>query len=487
MPRLPEQPEIGADVLVSRRTHCFNCGRGVGNSHNQIENRFVCDACMESYVYECSQCGTPMTSNSSYTYNDERWCRSCFRATYQYCRSCDSIMALSDEQHLTVYEDGEYHYYCSVCADRARFLASLYEHDYRPRNFTYNNTNMDVSKPRLYYGIEVELSGDKVDRTQLTNIMQDVPDSVAYPVHDGSISFGFEIVSQPATLNWIRQNIKHWENMFCHYTDGWDSEDAQCGIHIHMSKSAFTRLQLFKFMRVFYDENWRDFIIAVSGRTHMGQLEHYSSIRDDSDARLIDKARTKAGTNKYTAVNLLNNTTVEVRIFQSTMKVGVLLRYLEFVQSLYDYALEAGLQDYNTPIGYLRWVLDRRHFYPCVVTYLKGLIDEEDAPERMELKVKEYNEVRPQRRTNPYARVNREVPLEWDSDDDCEGECEFCPETGCEDRCADYEEPPRAVAPPQTISRASNYTVRNIRTGEPVSWGDITNWWNSPSGDETAR
>ncbi|GAH84174.1 unnamed protein product, partial [marine sediment metagenome] len=137
-----------------------------------------------------------------------------------------------------------------------------------------------------------------------------------YAKHDGTLNFGIEVVSHPATWNWLKQNYRKWENILNLRKVGFKSFDTTtCGMHIHLSKNAFSSLHLYKILKFFYEN--KDFILKISQRKS-SYLNRYATLSSqDFNNSLALKAKWKNQTEeKYTAINLLNEPTIEIRVLE---------------------------------------------------------------------------------------------------------------------------------------------------------------------------
>lgn len=212
----------------------------------------------------------------------------------------------------------------------------LLRYNYRPESYRFYGHG---SPDSLYFGVEFEFEvPSDVPKELVVNFVRDKTDFF-YSKHDGSLEHGFEIVSYPFSWAYLKEHpdvfslielLRH--EMRCH-------TPTSCGFHVHMTKGAFTRTHLYKFMEIIYKN--RKFIMNYTGRA-TGQMERYSRLRH-SDPCLW--AMAKSTPEKYHAVNLRNEDTVEVRIFRGTLLVSEFMEYMEFCKSLYEYTKEAKLQE----------------------------------------------------------------------------------------------------------------------------------------------
>lgn len=250
---------------------------------------------------------------------------------------------------------------CRVCiTDRQEAQLPISGHSWKPRPKFYGK-----DRGGLFYGVELEVDLDKecrdnnrggpggtsnwVENSQERNeaaakaLKSKVP--FIYIKRDGSVPDGMEIVTQPLSMSWIRENKTAFDPIFKLVREGYASHDGgRCGMHIHMSKSSFTNFHLYKFLSFFY--NNPGFILTISQRGTLEKLNQWSRIRHHEYGdigwknALTRMAREKSQTvSRYKAVNLSNEHTVEIRIFRGTLKRERFFKNLEFCQALYEFTM----------------------------------------------------------------------------------------------------------------------------------------------------
>jgi len=277
-----------------------------------------------------------------------------------------------------------------------------------------------------YLGLELEVEAIFNDKCQSRNVaIQRAYTALANEaiiVHDGSLERdkGFEIVTIPATLNYHREKLwnKCPEILFP-YVKGFANRNY--GIHVHISRKAFTPLSLNRFL-IFVNHNRNnEFIDAVAQRKN----KDYARITDKKyNSSPNDSQEMRA---KYQAVNILPEHTIELRIFRSTTKREAIMRYLEFSQSLWDFCKHTGPIDNLSHAAYLTWMTQpsQRKYYPALVNWLieknwlsrpKGgptVLGEMVKDKRMELPVdiSEYGQVL--QRTKVVLRENKPDKPSW--------------------------------------------------------------------------
>lgn len=212
----------------------------------------------------------------------------------------------------------------------------------------------------FYYGIELEAVCRKTTPKDIvTDIEKKCLKDFAIVKHDGSVgtstSPGFEIVTVPATYEAHRER---WKPFFdektgsARHLKSWITN--QCGIHIHISRMAFTKGHLARFVNFMNSSANLDFILDIAGRAPNRYCE-YSPKYTIFDI-IKDEYSNKIGS-RYAAVNLVNKATVEVRIFRGNTREGGFFKCLEFVDSLVQFTRDCGYSKnslhYNKYIEYM--------------------------------------------------------------------------------------------------------------------------------------
>jgi hypothetical protein len=169
---------------------------------------------------------------------------------------------------------------------------------------------------------------------------------------DGSINYGFEVVSQPGSLEYWRNHS--FATFKARADQGFRSYcTSTCGMHVHVSRDILSPLTITK-MLFFMREN-QPFILAVS-RRRPENLRQWAAPDCDSTRTMILKARdASGGWNRYTALNCCNQKTVEFRLFRGTLHGPAIVRNLEFVQSLISFADDHPLR-MMTAKSYIEWL-----------------------------------------------------------------------------------------------------------------------------------
>lgn len=281
---------------------CMMCGENhpAEMMYKDRSGRFVCDAC-RSEVVLCCVCGNFSPLNSS-----------------------------------LIHDSGMYCGYCSQYAN-----ASIWGHGTKPVPQFYGR-GLD------HLGVELEIDQGR-DRSECAQKIK----KLNYPLYietDGSLHNGLEIISHPCTTNYHLKKFP-WEKIF-HIAGEFEfkSHEAEtCGLHVHISRALFggtpevQRENIGKFLLIFnYGGNisqiknfarrtdrqmrWCKFFPLVSSDFQNGEgvYSYYWRNGNASD--------------RYYAINLQNQNTVEVRIFRGTLNRKTFYASLQFCRELAEIA-----------------------------------------------------------------------------------------------------------------------------------------------------
>lgn len=324
---------------------CVVCGDPAIAYHD------VCPEC-SGHVFSCAACDETTHQDSGYTIGDGLYsvCGSCYRRDYMVCDVCQWALALdqfSDPDQCV----------CDGCAndhddDRGSTSSRIYSYTYKPLPEFHGYGPM-------FFGLEIETerADSSVRVGDMAERVADLLGSVAYLKHDGSLEEGFEIVTHPGSLDYWRSSDRLRDALAALQSDGWRSwNTSTCGLHVHVSRAAFTsRAHLFAFALFFYRN--RDQVARFSGR-RAAALDRWASLNDHaigstSYYRLIDKVNGSECGVRYTAVNLANRDTVEIRVFRGTLDHTSVMGAIELLAALVRFT--GRLTSSDVRAGRLTW------------------------------------------------------------------------------------------------------------------------------------
>jgi hypothetical protein len=287
--------------------------------------------------------------------------------------------------------DEFYEYICEGCYENRRdeedALASdsqseyIHDYGYRPRIafFTWNETNgfsasrypalsalgasgvrspasfedsHYVEQPFCGFELEMTSEGDDTVRSGAEYLHNELS-SYACLKYDGSVDGGFELVTQPHTLEAYAKRDDMWYAIDQMRRRGWRSwnSNSSCGLHIHINNASFATVGHAAFFTKFIYQN-REPLIRFAGRDSSYARFNYDSfvghevhVGYDQDGNpiykpstIVDVVKKRIGTDdRYLALNPRNRDTYELRFFRGNMNPKAVRACLEFTFALHEY------------------------------------------------------------------------------------------------------------------------------------------------------
>jgi hypothetical protein len=354
----------------------------------------LCEDCSDNNIGTCDGCsstilvgGTCAGINSSHvTISDETYCGSCQTEFIVWCASC----ACAIHNEAAQWDDSSEDYYCDLCyADLDYSSGRIHYYSYTP----VMKFNTADPKRLLHIGLELELSFS--ERANLNGLLDDLEmddlDWFFYAKEDSTIDHGFELVTHPFQLAWMRKErlLDVIENI----EDSIDKHSDSCGTHIHMSKKAFTPAHLWKFLRLHRDQ--ATFLGQIGGRGHEADYGSFSMLSALRKPQMLKQTAQTKNWSEYisrmTAINLLPEDTMELRYPDGIKSAADAWACAEMAEAFYDFTNEVKVEDVRAgalaDTGYLvSWIEDHTDEFPHLVTRVQKLI-----PARKTLPSKEKN------------------------------------------------------------------------------------------------
>lgn len=230
----------------------------------------------------------------------------------------------------------------------------------------------------VFLGIELETEKTTSTPTRIEHmIVEDLGMDYVILKHDGSLQDGIEIVTAPATIGY---HLKAWDKFFnnsAKHLTSWSGE--RCGMHVHISRAAFTPLHLGKLITFINNTENRDFITTIAGRkskygkffenrlfhvksklvSYMEQLNKQLELAKSEKAKenireKISAATKEASANssndiytlitdiehggeRFSSINLTKEGTVEIRIFRGNVSRVGMLKNIEFTHAAVEF------------------------------------------------------------------------------------------------------------------------------------------------------
>lgn len=301
---------------------------------------------------------------TSTTYGDACVCRECIDESYTYLDRYEAYVHV-DSIVRAIDEDGDE---VSIHGNDDDFswneeagMRVHYNYNYEPPEpeviGSYHSSKSRIRLQRddwtkehkrfLGVELEVEMADRYAERSykarQLNELINggDVGKKVFFE-NDGSLTNGFEVVTNPMSLpahrelwKWL-QDKSATKGLISH--KGRDSlNSSSCGLHVHVNRDSLTKLQIAKMVAFVNNPDNQEFITALARRYGQAATGY---CRIKADKAKVGKAAQSE--DRYEAVNVTPRHTIEFRIFRGTLKYESLVAAIEFVHALCEYTARCG-------------------------------------------------------------------------------------------------------------------------------------------------
>lgn len=333
-------------------TFCTRC-----NSYHPTSGPTVC--------IHCNDCG-----RYHQEYHDFGYCEGCDRCHLRpLCVDCEECGSYHHPPACTPYEEPLIHSY-----------------SYRP-------DPRFLGDGPLYLGMELELeigtgSWDSVSSVDgAAEAVQEVVGDYAYLKEDGSIDYGFELVTHPMSYAFLQDRFP-MTNMMATLRDNGARSTRETGIHVHVSRAGFTgQSHVYRWLKLLYRNEVQ--VSRIARRTsHWGafrpedrMLGKYFAkgwpstgrLNPREERELVNRCRTMFGTSyydvrRYSAVNVnTGHGTFEVRVFRSTTNPRKAMAALGLTHASVEYTRELTASDVCRNGGwewsnFYSWVADHDQY-----------------------------------------------------------------------------------------------------------------------------
>jgi len=317
--------------------------RNLAERFNIDDHTFICGDC--NYLENCEMGGQ--------VYNDESVCEQCLSDDYTYSEAQDTYIS-HDDYATEMYEennrDDEYVYAWDYdVADELGFK-------YLP--------NQD-RKTTVTYGIELEVERRRNAYDDIAQYVHEEVEDFARLKSDGSLSNGFEIVTTPCSYEYQKEKwSKFLKSDLIKQLRGWKTDTA--GLHIHIGKKQLKPSEIGKLLIFINSEENAQLIDDIAGRTSYQWAKKHPK-------KITDSLYRTSRDDRYEAVNMSNEHTVELRIFKSNLSHNGFMRVLEFADALVHFAKQTGLSGMSLHYkSFLRYMEqpENRTTYPIFYAWL---------------------------------------------------------------------------------------------------------------------
>lgn len=334
---------VGKDEDFSRKKHCKCCGELLDEDKFSL-GQDVCDKCFEEKYATCKHCGKSFEKGTMHSHDGELYCNTCWDECNKPCANC-GVRVFGE---VKKYPDGGGSHYCPKCFDK-KLEKPIQNYSFKPDPEFHGDD-------KLQFGVELEVQCD--DNTDNGDVAKKVRDNsggihgLFYMKSDGSIGYGFEMVSHPFSHQWMidnkdffRDHLKLMRDLKCKSSE---QGVTSCGMHIHVSKDAWKDTQLLKLMKLFYGS---EDAMANFSRRKRSKLDQWASLTPDSitsrfkDPRAMKKLvkEKKSGSIERAALHFTQNT-MEFRLFNSTLDPDTFMSNVEIIKAMFDFTSEVNIR-----------------------------------------------------------------------------------------------------------------------------------------------
>lgn len=224
------------------------------------------------------------------------------------------------------------------------------------------------------YGVELEANGEytvtDLIRAQKYMFFICKADSSIY----GAYANNYELVTVPASL---KAHKRLWAEFFekVDYAKFDTSKETGNGMHVHISRDAFSKEHLNRLTWFITDPANFDFILAVSERPSAKNLQEWARTPVYSSPSRCYASRNATHTNRDLrgAIHYKGSATVEIRIFKGIVSYATIVKNLEFVDSAYEFTRVTGLSQVSVH-NYLSWLFATpKNKYVMLKTFFQEL------------------------------------------------------------------------------------------------------------------
>lgn len=295
---------------------------------------------IEEVEYRCACCGNPLLAGDyRQGLDDELYCNSCFWEYHTTCDECDTLIWRDD----CCYSERTDRYLCNGCYEAENSETINGYHCKDKSNLEYLG---DGDCNALRFGMEIEVNNYRATWRELgmyAGGVRDILGDMLFDIQeDGSISNGFEIITNPMTKEYYDNIGVARLTEMCNYLkdNGFDTYGDDCGVHIHI-----TRKPLMDANEDCYD------VMNYLIETFKKDIQHYANRTTSSYAYYLSDSRCVINNNKpkmseikkatketkgerYLVLNNNPSSTIELRCFASSIKIDDLNNYMAIANGL---------------------------------------------------------------------------------------------------------------------------------------------------------
>ncbi len=215
-------------------------------------------------------------------------------------------------------------------------IECYHEHSYEYKSRFLDNRSR-TKNPHIGFELEVQCNNSSYDKYdchgELNKYFNDTEQRFCYE-NDCSIGYGFECISRPA-------DIKYWVDNFASLEKGCrkiarmgccSHNGGRCGLHVHIDRNYFGTSRICRElaeakMLWIFEKHW-DNMVRFSRRRNFEYCERLN--KGSRTIPEIIKYNKSAACGHYTAVNVGNSNTIELRLWRGSLRPETIKATLKF-------------------------------------------------------------------------------------------------------------------------------------------------------------
>lgn len=318
---------------------CMDCSTDFnmnsGSPHASTDDGYACGRCTRNNWMYCAHCSDWASNDSgAYVQYLGSVCEYCRDNAFTWCEGCDEYREQDDYDHF----------------DNCNTSGLVHDYSYRPTP-GFHHTLIEYDNARIieqesqdtlrkyrkiaYMGFELEVECES-DRNSYRNGAESFGSiSEVYLKGDGSLNYGFEIVTHPMTLDYAMGGLAQplWDTIEALGSKGFSAwETSTAGLHVHVSRDGFA-CESHQARFVHFVHRNEEFLSWLAGRGK----SRWASYSKEQLQNLRGKLRRQYNSERYMAVNLNNSGTLEVRIFRASTEPLRIKMALQLVDAIVNY------------------------------------------------------------------------------------------------------------------------------------------------------
>lgn len=331
-----------------------------------MDEEEICESCYDENTVVCNHCDARIWNDDNAGSDSTPLCQRCFDNHYTTCERCGCVISNDDAS----YDDDDDYPYCEACYERYS-VGTIHDYGYKPEPIFYG----DGSR---FMGVELEIDGGGKDGSNAREMLAvaNRDGEHIYIKSDSSLDDGLELVSNPMTLEYHRNNMPWSDVANRALALGYLSHKSDtCGLHIHVNRDSFSddmdkQEECISRVLFFVERFWEE-LLRFSRRTEY-QLQRWAKrYGAKGDPKEILDAAKQGYADRYRCVNITNYHTIEFRIFRGSLKYNTIIATLQMVDAICEVAFSMSDKEL-TALSWCSFVEHLSHEkYPELITYLK--------------------------------------------------------------------------------------------------------------------